>query len=57
MRVSGRAHESVRLPCFVLGRRRALLPAFGRLTGLAIVAPAEDEAVVAIAGTTLFRLP
>ncbi len=57
VRVSGRAHESVRLPCFVLGRRRALLPAFGRLTGLAIVPPVEDEAVVAIAGTTLFRLP
>ncbi len=57
VRVSGRAHESVRLPCFVLGRRRALLPAFGRLTGLALVAPAADETVVAIAGRALFRLP
>jgi metallophosphoesterase superfamily enzyme len=57
VRIAGRAHDSARLPCFVLGPRRALLPAFGRLTGLALVAPAADETVVAIAGTTLFRLP
>lgn len=57
VRVAGRAHQSVRLPCFVIGRRRALLPAFGRLTGLAIVAPAADDTVVAIAGNALFRLP
>jgi metallophosphoesterase superfamily enzyme len=48
---------SERLPCFVLGRRRALLPAFGRLTGLALVAPGPDETFVAVAGTQLFRLP
>jgi DNA ligase-associated metallophosphoesterase len=57
VRVAGPARDSARLPCFVLGRRRALLPAFGRLTGLALVDPAEDETVVAIAGDTLFRLP
>lgn len=57
VRLSGRADESVRLPCFLLGRRRAILPAFGRMTGLALVAPAPDETVVAIAGRDLFRLP
>ena len=57
VRVTGRAQDSARLPCFVLGPRRALLPAFGRLTGLALVAPAPDEAIVAIAGEALFRLP
>ena len=57
VRLSGRGDESVRLPCFVLGRRRAILPAFGRMTGLAIVAPSPDETVVAIAGRELFRLP
>jgi hypothetical protein len=41
----------------VLGRRRALLPAFGRLTGLAIVATSPEDTVVAIAGDHLFRLP
>lgn len=50
------ARESVRLPCFVLGRRRALLPAFGRLTGLARVTSAPGDVTVAIAGATLFPL-
>jgi DNA ligase-associated metallophosphoesterase len=57
VRVAGPARDAARLPCFVLGRRRALLPAFGRLTGLALVAPEGDETIVAIAGDTLFRLP
>jgi uncharacterized protein len=49
--------DVARLPCFVLGHRRALLPAFGRMTGLALVAPAADETIVAIAGPRLFALP
>jgi DNA ligase-associated metallophosphoesterase len=57
VRVAGGAHESVRLPCFVLGRRRALLPAFGRLTGLALVTAVQGEHLVAIAGGRLFALP
>jgi len=56
-RIAGGARETVRLPCFVLGRRRTLLPAFGRLTGLAIVAPVRGETIVAIAGSRLFTLP
>jgi uncharacterized protein len=57
VRIAGGAHESLRLPCFVLGRRRTLLPAFGRLTGLAMVAPNPGETIVAIAGFRLFALP
>ena len=57
VRIAGGAHQSVRLPCFVLGRQRTLLPAFGRLTGLATVAPARGETIVAIAGSRLFALP
>jgi len=57
VRVWGRGDDSARLPCFVLGRRRAILPAFGRMTGLAIVHPMPDETIVAIAGRELFRLP
>lgn len=55
--VSGGARESARLPCFVLGPRSALLPAFGTFTGMATVTPAADETIVVIAGTRLFRLP
>ena len=56
VRVGGE-HDAVRLSCFVLGRRRALLPAFGRLTGLALVTAGPGEQVVAIAGNALFALP
>ena len=45
------------LPCFVLGHRRAILPAFGGFTGLALVAPARGDRIVAIAGSRLFALP
>ena len=57
VRVGGTHEPSVRLPCFVLGRRRAILPAFGRLTGLAGVDYEPGDAVVAIAGERLYRLP
>ncbi len=57
VRIAGLGEAPVRLPCFVLGRRRAILPAFGRMTGLALVSPAADDAVIAIAGDELFRLP
>ena len=55
--VSGSGFESARLPCFVLAHRRTIVPAFGRFTGLAIVAPAPDQEVIAVAGTRLFSLP
>jgi DNA ligase-associated metallophosphoesterase len=55
--ISGGARESARLPCFVLGPRSALLPAFGSFTGMATITPAADETVVVIAGQRLFRLP
>ena len=57
VRISGNAFESTRLPCFVLGPRRTLLPAFGRFTGLALIGPSPAETIVAIAGPRLFRLP
>ena len=53
----GMAEQSERLPCFVLGRRRAILPAFGSFTGLARAAPLAGDRLVAIAGARLFALP
>ncbi|MEP7062526.1 MAG: ligase-associated DNA damage response endonuclease PdeM [Betaproteobacteria bacterium] len=55
--VGGPAEPSVRMPCFVLGPRRAILPAFGRLTGLAPMAFENGDIIVAIAGQRLVRLP
>jgi DNA ligase-associated metallophosphoesterase len=55
--VRGAGEQTVRLPCFVLGARRAILPAFGRFTGLATPSPLPGDRVVAIAGARLFALP
>src|SRR5258708_26710148 len=51
------AEQSQRLPCFVLGRRRAILPAFGSFTGLAMVASNASDRHVAVARSRLFALP
>ncbi|HEV8500221.1 MAG TPA: ligase-associated DNA damage response endonuclease PdeM [Casimicrobiaceae bacterium] len=55
--VGGTAEPSVRMPCFVIGQRRAILPAFGRLTGLAAPPLLAGDKFVAIAGRRLVRLP
>jgi DNA ligase-associated metallophosphoesterase len=57
VRLTGSADDAARLSCFVLGRRRAILPAFGGLTGLSMVTPASGDRLVAIAGRRLFALP
>lgn len=57
VRLAGAADDAARLPCFVLGTRRAILPAFGSFTGLAMVTPTRGDRLVAIAGTRLFPLP
>jgi DNA ligase-associated metallophosphoesterase len=51
------AGPAARLPCFVLGARRAILPAFGRFTGLAPAPREPGDRQVAIAGSRLFTLP
>jgi DNA ligase-associated metallophosphoesterase len=57
VRLFGSGEQTARLPCFVIGARRAILPAFGRFTGLAELALQSTERVVAIAGSALFVLP
>ena len=55
--IAGAGLQGARLPCFVLGRSRAILPAFGRFTGLATLAWPRSDRVIAIAGERLFALP
>lgn len=43
VRVSGRAHDSMRLPCFHLGADALVLPAFGEFTGMHVVHPGAGE--------------
>jgi uncharacterized protein len=55
--IAGAGLQSERLPCFVLGQSRAILPAFGRFTGLATQPWPRADRVFAIAGERLFALP
>lgn len=46
-----------RLPAFWFRDTTAVLPAFGRLTGLWPVEPAPSDRLVAVAGSSLIRIP
>jgi DNA ligase-associated metallophosphoesterase len=45
----GRGKMRARLPCFVVGPRQMILPAFGGFTGAALVHPQAGERIYAIA--------
>jgi uncharacterized protein len=49
----GRARDRLRLPCFVVGPRRMILPAFGTFTGLFTVLPAVGEKVYVVAESSV----
>lgn len=50
VRLRGAGRQRERLPCFALGPRGAVLPAFGGFTGLQLLEPAADVRVFAVAG-------
>lgn len=45
----GKGGMSATLPCFVIGARHMILPAFGSFTGNALVKPAEGERIAVVA--------
>jgi DNA ligase-associated metallophosphoesterase len=47
----------LRLPCFLLGRQRAILPSFGAFTGGHAVRPAAGERIYVTADAAVFALP
>lgn len=61
MRLSGRGHDRLRLPCFWLGdaltRPVGVLPAFGHFTGMHPVQPQPGDRVFGIAGEVVRALP
>ncbi|UCJ07754.1 ligase-associated DNA damage response endonuclease PdeM [Chitinophaga pendula] len=56
MAVSGQGRQRLRLPCFYFGRHCAVLPAFGKFTGLAMITPEEDETVFVIANKDVIQV-
>jgi DNA ligase-associated metallophosphoesterase len=57
VRLSGRADDAVRLPCFWLRDGLTVLPAFGAFTGGASIARAPGERVIALAEGRLYEVP
>jgi DNA ligase-associated metallophosphoesterase len=55
--VRGRARQSARLPCFVLGRNCGVLPAFGRFTGSMPVTPRSGDRVFVVADDNVLPVP
>lgn len=49
IRLTGKGGMSMTLPCFAIGARRMMLPAFGSFTGNALVKPAKGECIAVIA--------
>jgi len=45
----GRGRQAMTLPCFFFGEKQALLPAFGKFTGLARIAPKKQDKVYIVA--------
>jgi len=53
IRISGNGRQSLRFPCFYFTPTYAILPAFSRFTGLAMIEPKRDENVYAIVENSL----
>lgn len=54
--LAGPGRQRERLPCFLAGPRRMVLPAFGSFTGAATVRPAADERVYVVAGEEVVEI-
>jgi uncharacterized protein len=51
--LSGRGRQKLKLPVFHIGPKVGLLPAFGSLTGLAVITPQPDDRLYVIAETEI----
>ncbi len=56
VKISGRGRDRLRLPCFWMGPRAAVLPAFGAFTGMAEVRHSAQDRVFAVAGDAVLEV-
>jgi len=54
--LKGKGRQSVKLPCFWLGQKQGVLPAFGKFTGLAIVRPKATDQVYVVLKDQVLRV-
>ena len=56
IRIGGIAKQALSFPCFYFGERYAVLPAFSRFTGFALIQPGQNENVFAIVENKLLQI-
>ena len=56
IRVNGAGKQSLCFPCFYFGKEYAVLPAFSRFTGVALIEPKKHESVFAIVQNKIVQL-
>jgi DNA ligase-associated metallophosphoesterase len=56
IRINGAGKQSLCFPCFYFGKHFAVLPAFSRFTGVALIAPGKNENVFAIVNDKILQL-
>ncbi len=56
IRIQGSGRQSLCFPCFYFGKKYAVLPAFSRFTGVAMIYPEAEEEVFVIVNQELIRL-
>lgn len=56
VRLSGKVGQSVKLSCFFLGEKNAILPAFGEFTGNAIIRPQKGDRIYVIAENKVLEI-
>ena len=56
IRINGTARHSLTLPCFYFSEKFAVLPAFGKFTGTAIIKPRSSDHVFAIVNENVMEM-
>ena len=56
IRVNGAGKQSLCFPCFYFGKEYAVLPAFSRFTGVALIEPKKNEHIFAIVQNKIVQL-
>lgn len=55
-RLQGRGRQSLRLPCFRIGGRVSLLPAFGAFTGMMEIGADEGQRIYVVSADSVWRV-
>jgi DNA ligase-associated metallophosphoesterase len=57
VQLKGRARQSLKLPCFWLGSRYGVLPAFGSFIEHSVIQPHGEDSVFAVASNSVIAFP